>query len=51
MSLIANLEEIELHDDSIFVMHEKCEKYIPFHKHSKNQLTYVEGRLGLCKVP
>jgi AraC-like DNA-binding protein len=49
MSLIASLQEIELHEDSIFVMHEKCEKYIPFHKHSKNQLTYVEGGLGYIR--
>jgi len=49
MSLIASLEDIELHSDSIYVMHEKCEKYIPFHKHSKNQLTYVEGGLGYIR--
>ena len=49
MSLIASLQEIELCPDSIFVMHEKCEKYIPFHKHSKNQLTYVEGGLGYIR--
>jgi AraC-like DNA-binding protein len=49
MSLVASLEEIELCPNSIFVMHEKCEKYIPFHKHSKNQLTYVEGGLGYIR--
>ena len=49
MSLVASLQEIELCHDSIFVMHEKCEKYIPFHKHSKNQLTYVEGGLGYIR--
>lgn len=49
MSLIASLEEIELFEDSIFVMHEKCEKFIPFHKHSKSQLTYVEGGLGYIR--
>jgi AraC-like DNA-binding protein len=50
MSLIASLDEIELYDDSIFVMHEKCEKYIPLHKHSKNQLTYVDGGLGYIRL-
>jgi len=50
MSLIASLKEIELHGDSIFVMHEKCEKYNPFHKHSKGQLTYVEGGLGYIRL-
>lgn len=49
MSTIASLEEIEFCDDSIFVMHEKCEKFIPFHKHSKSQLTYVEGGLGYIR--
>ena len=49
MSLIANIREIESCQESIFVMHEKCEKYIPFHKHSKNQLTYVEGGLGYLR--
>jgi AraC-like DNA-binding protein len=49
MSLVASLQEIELYPNSIFVMHEKCEKYIPFHKHSKNQLTYVEGGLGYIR--
>lgn len=27
-------------------MHEKCERHIPFHQHSKHQLTYVEGGLA-----
>lgn len=49
MSLIASLHEIELYPDSIYVMHEKCEKYSPFHKHSKSQLTYVEGGLGYIR--
>ncbi|MEN0053247.1 MAG: helix-turn-helix domain-containing protein [Mucilaginibacter sp.] len=49
MSLVASLEEIELYEESIFVMHEKCEKFAPFHQHSKNQLTYVEGGLGYVR--
>ncbi|MCS3797332.1 helix-turn-helix domain-containing protein [Niastella sp. OAS944] len=50
MKEMASLQEIELHPHSIFVMHEKCEKYIAFHKHSKNQLTYVEGGLGYLRL-
>jgi transcriptional regulator GlxA family with amidase domain len=50
MSLVASLQEIELCGDSIYVMHERCEKYSPFHKHSKNQLTYVEGGLGYLRI-
>lgn len=50
MKEMASLQEIELYPDSIFVMHEKCEKYIAFHKHSKNQLTYVEGGLAYLRL-
>jgi AraC-like DNA-binding protein len=50
ISLVANLPEIELRPDSVFVMHEACEKYIPFHKHSKGQLTYVEGGLAYIRI-
>ncbi|WPU91574.1 AraC family transcriptional regulator [Mucilaginibacter sabulilitoris] len=49
MDLIASLPEIELHPESIFVMHKKCEKFAPFHKHSKSQLTYVEGGLAYLR--
>jgi AraC-like DNA-binding protein len=50
MGLIASLPEIELYPESIFVMHEKCEKYIPFHYHSKGQLSYVDGGLAYIRL-
>lgn len=49
MSLIVALQDVESHPDSIYVMHEKCEKYTPFHQHAKNQLTYVEGGLAYIR--
>jgi hypothetical protein len=36
MGLIAALPDIDKHDKSVFVMHEKSEKLIPFHKHTKD---------------
>jgi AraC-like DNA-binding protein len=50
ISLVANLPQIESCTDSVFVMHKACEKYIPFHKHSKGQLTYVEGGLAYLRL-
>lgn len=46
MGIIASLPEIEKRPDTVFVMHEKSEKLIPFHTHSKGQLGYVEGGLA-----
>lgn len=46
MGLIASLPEIEKQKESVFVMHEKSEKLIPLHKHSKGQLSYVEGGIA-----
>lgn len=46
MGLIASLPEIDTRPDSVFVMHEKSEKLIPLHKHSKGQLSYVEGGIA-----
>jgi AraC-like DNA-binding protein len=46
IGLIASLPEIENKPDSVFVMHERSEKLIPLHKHSKGQLSYVEGGLA-----
>ncbi len=43
MGLIASLPDIDLHPDSVFVMHEESEKLIPLHTHTKGQLSYVEG--------
>ncbi|OQP40727.1 AraC family transcriptional regulator [Niastella yeongjuensis] len=48
--ITASLPEIDLLPDSIFVMYEKCEKRLPFHTHSKGQLSYVEGGLAYIQV-
>ena len=46
MGLIASLPEIDRKPQSVFVMHEKSEKLIPSHRHTKGQLSYVEGGLA-----
>jgi len=46
IGLIASLPEIDNKPDSVFVMHERSEKLIPFHTHTKGQLSYVEGGLA-----
>lgn len=46
IGLIASLPEIDNKPDSVFVMHERSEKLIPFHRHTKGQLSYVEGGLA-----
>jgi AraC-like DNA-binding protein len=50
MGLIASLAEIDKQPNSVFVMHEKSEKLIPLHKHTKGQLSYVEGGLAYVVV-
>jgi len=50
MSIEASIDKIESNHDSIYVLHEKCEEYSPFHTHSKGQLTYVEGGLSYIRV-
>lgn len=50
MGLIAHLPDIDLLDDSVFIMHEKSEKLIPFHKHTKGQLSYVEGGIAYITI-
>ncbi len=50
MGLIALLPEIENEPDSVFVMHEKSEKLIPLHVHSKGQLSYVEGGIAYITI-
>lgn len=50
MGLIATLPHIDEHDKSVFVMHEKSEKLIPFHKHTKGQLSYVEGGIAYITI-
>lgn len=50
MGLIAALPEIDKKRYSVFVMHEKSEKLIPEHKHTKGQLSYVEGGIAYITV-
>jgi AraC-like DNA-binding protein len=50
MGLIASLPEIDRIANSVFVMHEKSEKLIPLHHHTKGQLSYVEGGLAYIHV-
>ncbi|MBV8327729.1 AraC family transcriptional regulator [Chryseobacterium sp.] len=50
MGLIATLPHIDQYDKSVFVMHEKSEKLIPFHKHTKGQLSYVEGGIAYITI-
>lgn len=50
MSLIASLPEIDKHKKSVYVMHERSEKYIPNHQHTKGQLSYVEGGLAYLYI-
>jgi hypothetical protein len=50
MGLIASLREIDQQKDSVFVMHEKSEKLIPLHKHTKGQLSYVQGGIAYITI-
>ncbi|MBS1652100.1 MAG: helix-turn-helix domain-containing protein [Bacteroidetes bacterium] len=50
MGLIASLPEIDKNPNSVFVMHEKSEKLIPLHKHTKGQLSYVEGGVAYVTI-
>jgi AraC-like DNA-binding protein len=50
MGLIASLPDIDQKPNTVFVMHEKSEKLIPLHKHTKGQLSYVEGGLAYVIV-
>jgi len=50
MGLTASLPEIDQEVKSIFVIHEKCEKYIPLHQHSKGQLSYIDGGMAYIRL-
>lgn len=50
MGLIASLPDIDKLPESVYVMHERDEKLIPFHKHLKGQLSYVEGGLAYVNL-
>lgn len=50
MGLIASLPEIDTQPNAVFVMHEKSEKLIPLHTHTKGQLSYVEGGIAYITI-
>ena len=40
------LHEIDVKPKSVYVVHEKLERKLPLHNHTKGQLTYVEGGMA-----
>ena len=44
------LLKIDLHSDSVLVVHEKLERLLPIHSHTKGQLTYVDGGMAYIHV-
>lgn len=50
MGLIASLPDIDKQPKAAFVMHEKFERLIPLHKHTKGQLTYIEGGIAYITI-
>lgn len=44
------LIKIDLHPDSVFVLHEKLERLLPIHAHTKSQLTYVDGGIAYIHI-
>lgn len=50
MGLIARLPDINKQPTAAFVMHEKFERLIPLHKHTKGQLTYIEGGIAYITI-
>jgi AraC-like DNA-binding protein len=52
MQVLADyLNEIDVHANSVYVMHEKVERKFSMHSHEKGQLTYVEGGIAYCNMP
>jgi AraC-like DNA-binding protein/quercetin dioxygenase-like cupin family protein len=45
------LLNIDKHPESVYVLHEKKERRFPVHRHTKGQLTYVEGGLAYLNMP
>ncbi|WP_288881676.1 AraC family transcriptional regulator [Pedobacter panaciterrae] len=44
------LSAIDLNPDSIFVLHEKIERKLTAHSHTKGQLTYVQGGVAFIHI-
>lgn len=49
--LAGYLSEIDVHPQSVYVLHEKVERRFSMHAHEKGQLTYVEGGIAYCNMP
>jgi len=50
-ALAGYLNEIDVHPESVYVMHEKVERRFSMHSHAKGQLTYVENGIAYCNMP
>lgn len=50
MSLTERLPDIENDEDGIYIIHEKFERFIDWHKHSKGQLSYCEGGIAYLLI-
>jgi len=46
----AYLKNIDFKPKSIFIVHEKLERSLPRHSHTKGQLTYVEGGIAYIHI-
>jgi AraC-like DNA-binding protein len=44
------LKDIDEQENSVYVLHQKSERRFPVHKHTKGQLTYVEGGLAYIHI-
>lgn len=50
MGLIASLPDIDKSPKAVYVLHEKLERLIPMHQHTKGQLSYVEGGIAYVNI-
>ncbi len=50
MSLTLHLPDIEEEENGIYVIHEKFERFIDWHTHSKGQLSYIDGGIAYITV-
>ncbi|WP_442591571.1 AraC family transcriptional regulator [Pedobacter sp. AW31-3R] len=44
------LRNIDLHPENVFVVHQKLERLLPLHSHTKSQLTYVDGGIAYIHI-
>ncbi len=50
MGLLQHLPEIEKEPLGVYVLHEKFERFMDWHQHSKGQLSYCEGGIAYIEV-